>query len=374
MDKKCTKPVYYYAVKMQPSYLFLLLFWMVSKPIYAQVSNSGQILRAGTKDANLLLEAYLKPFGGGFGADLNSGWFPSARPFRKFGFDFWVSASASFVPVNARSFDVTELNLNTIKLLNGPSETPTILGENIETSTLGSTEFNSSTQQEEEIFSFDMPEGSGYHFVPAPIAQFSLGLPGHTQVTLRYSPEVVIENDYRLRVFGIGGMVGLNQLFFAGQLPIDLSIQAGTMDLSANAQFNVLPPKREHIENTYPDSHWDGQAINFDTNTFTTNVLIGKKFSILSLFGGVGYQYTSTKITTEGSYPIVVPIDSNSGNASYEIQSVAVPINITLNGANKMHALGGLQLKLGFISFSASYTVAEYSTLKGGVGIMIRPG
>lgn len=143
-----------------------------------------------------------------------------------------------------------------------------------------------------------MPEGSGYHFVPAPMAQFSLGLPGDTQVTLRYSPEVVIENDYRLRVFGIGGMVGLNQLFFAGQLPIDLSIQAGTMDLSTNAQFNVLPLKREHIENIYPDSHWDGQAINFDTNTFTTNVLIGKKFSILSLFGGVGYQYASTKITT----------------------------------------------------------------------------
>jgi hypothetical protein len=347
---------------------------MMSKPAYSQVGDSGQILRAGTEDANLLLEEYLKPFGGGFGADLNTGWFPSARPLKKFGFDLRVSVSASFVPVKDRSFDVTNLNLNTVKLLEGPSQTPTVFGNDMETSILGTTEFNSSTHQEEEIVSFSMPNGSGYHLVPAPMAQFSLGLPGHSQVTLRYSPEVVIENDYRLRVFGIGGLVGLNQLLFDNQLPVDISIQAGIMDLSAHAQFNVLPPTDEHIENQFPESHWDGQAINFDTNTFTTNVIVGKKLSILSLFGGIGYQYASTIITTEGPYPIVVSIeDENSpANTTHEIQSVAVPVNITLDGANKMHALGGLQLKFGFISISASYTVAEYSTLRAGVGIMFR--
>lgn len=376
MDKKYTKNVCSYADLIQPSYLFLFLFLMITKPLFGQVGDSGQILIAGTEDANLLLEEYLKPFGGGFGADLNSGWFPSARPLKKFGVDLRVSASVSFVPENARSFDVTELNLNTVTLLNGPSETPTVLGESEETSTLGSTEFNSSTLQENEVFSFDMPAGTGYHFVPAPMAQFSLGLPGHTQITLRYSPEVVIENDYRLRVFGIGGMVGLNQLLFDDQLPVDISIQAGTMDLSANAQFNVLPPNDEKIENSYPDSHWQGQAINIDTHTFTANVLIGKKFSILSLFGGAGYQYASTKISTEGRYPVVIPLkdDNNPGAATHEIQSVGMPINITLDGANKMHVLAGLQLKLGIISLSSSYTLAKYPTVKAGIGIMIRPG
>lgn len=355
-------------------WLLLLLFLMVSRPAYSQVGESGQILRAGTEDANLLLSEYLKPFGGGFGADLNTGWFTSARPLKKFGFDLRVSVSASFVPVQDRSFDVTQLNLNTVKLIDGPSQTPTIFGDDTQTSVLGGTEINSGSELEEEIFSFSMPNGTGYHFVPAPMAQFTLGLPGHSQVTLRYSPELVIENDYRLRVFGIGGMVGLNQLLFDDQLPIDLSLQAGIMNLSAHAQFNVLPPTDEHIENRFPDSHWEGQAINFDTNTFTTSVIIGKSFSIFSLFGGVGYQYASTEINTKGPYPIVVPIqdDSYSGNATHEIESAAIPINFTLDGMNNVHAVGGLQLKLGFISISGSYTVAEYSTVRAGVGIMFR--
>lgn len=373
MDRKLAKIALFNPFLKQSFCVFLFLCLYITNPANSQVVDSGQILRAGTEDAQILLEEYLKPFGGGFGADMNTGWFTSARPLKRFGFDLRVSASAAFVPVNDRSFDVSKLNLNSVKYLNGPLITPTVFGDDTETSTLGSTEFNSSTQQEDEIYSFNMPKGSGYHFVPAPMAQFTLGLLGHTQVTLRYSPEVVIEDDYMLRVFGIGGMVGLNQLLFNDRLPIDLSLQAGIMDLSANAKFNVLPPDDENIENQFPDTHWDGQAINFDTNTFTTNLIVGKKFKILSLFGGVGYQHASTTITTKGPYPIVVPIDNDdteSGTSTHEIQSVAVPINITLDGANKIHALGGLQLKLGFISISASYTASKYSTVRAGIGIM----
>lgn len=375
MDRKLSKNAYFIAFKKHLS--CLVLFLITASPAYSQVEDSGQILRAGTEDAQVLLKEYLRPFGAGFGADMNSGWFTSARPLRKFGFDLRASVSASLVPVNHRSFDISRLNLNSVKLLNGPAKTPTVFGDDKETSTLGSTEFNSSTQQEEEVYSFNMPKGSGFHIVPAPMAQFTLGLPGHSQVTLRYSPEVVIERDYMIRLFGIGGMIGLNQLFFDSQLPIDISLQAGIMDLTANAKFNILPPRDSHIENRFQDSHWEGQAINLDTNTFTTNLIIGKKFSILSLFGAVGYQYASTTITTEGPYPIVVPLDEDDrtlDNTTHEIQSVAVPIDITLDGANTIHALGGLQLKLGFISLTASYSLSEYSTVRAGIGIMIRPG
>jgi len=356
-------------------YIFLLpLTFLIYNPAYSQVDNAGDILRAGSEDAEVLLTEYLKPFGSGFGADLNSGWFTSARPLKTFGFDLRVSVSASFVPVYDRSFDVSTLNLNAVQLLDGPSETPTVFGDDTATSRLGSTDFNDSNQLNEEIFSFNMPKGSGYHLVPAPMAQFSLGLPGHTQATLRYSPELVIDNDYSVRIFGIGGLIGLNQLLFNDRLPFDLSIQGGMMDLSANAKFEVLPPEDDHIQNDYPDSEWEGQAINFDTNTFTTNLVIGKRFSILSLFGGVGYQHSSTDITTKGPYPVVIPhLDgTNPGGTTHQIQSVSVPINITLDGANEIHGLGGLRLKLGFISISTSYTVAEYSTLRASVGIMIR--
>lgn len=355
------------------AFLPVLLLLAAVSPVKAQLFDSGQILRAGTDDANILLQEYLKPFGGGFGADLNSGWFTSAKPLKKFGFDLRISVSASLVPSKDRFFDVTKLNLTTVKRLNGPQNTPTAFGDDhVQTTTLGATYLNSETNQQEELFSFDMPQGSGYHFVPAPMAQFSLGLPGDTQMTLRYTPPITIQDEYEINIFGIGGMVGLNPLLFDNTLPIDLSLQAGLMDLDANTPFDVRPEEDTDIENPYPDSHWDGQGAEFNTKTFSANLLAGKQFSVLSLFTGVGYQYASTKIRTLGSYPVVVPNDNSSSDAVQEVQSVDNPINFTLEGANNIHILGGFQLKIGFISVSADYTVAKYPTVRAGVGIMFR--
>ncbi|MDX1640067.1 MAG: DUF6588 family protein [Balneolaceae bacterium] len=343
----------------------LLLVLLIVQPARAQLFDSGKILRAGSEDANLLLREYLKPFGGGFGADLNSGWFTSAKPLRKFGFDLRISGSMSFVPDKDQIFNVNRLNLKTVSLLRGPSDTPTAFGEdNVETSTLGT------VVDQEEIFSFDMPDGSGYHFVPAPMAQFSMGLPGHTQVSLRYTPTVTIDSEYQFRVFGIGGMVGLNHLLFNNHLPLDLSLQAGLMDLHAGAKFDVRPLEDDDVENTYPDSHWNGQGLDFNSKSFAANLLAGKQVSVLSLFVGVGYQYASTKIKTRGSYPIVVPkTDDLESGPSQEIQSVDDPINFVLDGKNKFHILGGFHLKIAFISISAAYTIAVYPTLRAGVGI-----
>lgn len=349
------------------SFFSLIMVLLIAQPARAQIFDSGEILRSGADDANLLLKEYLKPFGGGFGADLNSGWFTSAKPLDRFGFDLRISASASFVPQKDRNFNVKELKLKTVRLLEGPSNTPTAFGEdNIETSTLGTIIDN------EELFSFEMPQGIGYHVVPAPMAQFSLGLPGYTQITLRYTPTVEIDSEYQFTIFGIGGMIGLNPILFNNGLPVDLSLQAGLMELRADATFDVRPINDEDTENPYPDSHWNGQGLDFDSQSFVINLLAGKQFSVLSIFAGVGYQSASTKINTRGSYPILVPITDNTDSGpSQEIKSLDDPIDFTLNGVNDVHVLGGFQLKISIISISAAYTVAEYPTLKAGFGIMI---
>lgn len=351
------------------SFFSLILILACTHPAKAQLIDSGEILRAGSEDANLLLQEYLKPFGGGFGADLNSGWFASAKPLNTFGFDLRISASASFVPEKHQLFDVTKLNLSTVRLLEGPAQTPTAFGDNaIETSTLGT------VIDQVEVFSFEMPEGIGYHFVPAPMAQFSLGLPGHIQVTLRYTPTVEIYNEYQLNVLGIGGMIGLNPLLFSNELPFDVSLQAGFMNLNADATFDVRPMDDENVKNPYPDSHWDGQGLDFKSQGFTANVLGGKKFSVLSLFAGAGYQTSLTTISTRGSYPIVFPVSQETeSGTSQEVQSLEEPINFTLDGENNIHLLGGLRLDIALLSVSATYILAEYPTLRAGIGIKIDP-
>lgn len=168
-------------------------------------------------------------------------------------------------------------------------------------------------------------------------------------------------------------MVGLNPLLFNSSLPFDLSLQAGIMNLNADAEFDVRPEK-DDVENPYPDTHWNGQAIDFHSKTFAMNLLAGKKISALSLFTGIGYQYATTSIKTIGSYPIVVTNDdpdSESG-ATEEIQSLDDPINLTLDGVNNVHLMGGFQLKIAFISISTAFTVAKCPTFRAGIGIMFR--
>jgi hypothetical protein len=58
----------------------------------------------------LLLFEYLKPFGEGFGADLNSGWVNTARPYGTLGFDLRVNVGVAIVPTGDRSFNVDELD------------------------------------------------------------------------------------------------------------------------------------------------------------------------------------------------------------------------------------------------------------------------
>src|SRR5699024_7267213 len=81
----------------------------------AQLGDAGAILRAGKQDANTLLKAYFKPAGKGFGTDLNSGWFNTAKTHSTLGFGISISANVARVPGADRTFDVQKLELDRIE-------------------------------------------------------------------------------------------------------------------------------------------------------------------------------------------------------------------------------------------------------------------
>jgi len=176
----------------------------------AQFNDSGEILRAGSADANLLLQEYLKPFANGFGADLNSGWVNSARPYRTLGFDLRVSAGVAIVPTGDRSFNVDELDLQNLERVDGPSEAQTAFGEDVTGPEMGVFGTNPVTGLRQEITRFTMPEGTGYPFVPAPMIQGTVGIIKDTDISLRFMPTVTVE-DINTSLFGFGVKHGLNQ-------------------------------------------------------------------------------------------------------------------------------------------------------------------
>lgn len=348
---------------------------------YAQFDNAGSILRAGGGDANILLAEYFKPLGKGFGTDLNAGWFNTAKTHSTLGFDVTVHASVALVPSTDEIFDVQSLQFAELEYIDnqyGSSMSPTAFGTNKTGPTLGSYFDNPVSGERELLYSFEMPQGSGYPYVPAPMLQASVGIIKDTDVTFRFIPHSQLPGDMELNLFGIGLKHGLNQWLPGGRfLPVDLSVQAGYTSLITSVAFDIRPEEGNDIQNNYPASTWNGQKAEFTADAFTANALVGKTLPVISVWAGVGYESSIINMGTPGSYPITVPNENFDPNDPEndrvkKIESVDDPIDISYDNKNSFHALVGTRIRLAIFNISASYTLAKYPVLQAGFGFGIR--
>lgn len=361
--------------------LLLFIFLFSAKDSHAQFDNIGEILRGGANDANLLLESYVSPFAKGFGADLNTGWNNSARPYRMLGFDIKLSAAAAFVPSSDEFFDGADLvpRFEELELLSSSGISPTAAGpDEGPVARFGKTFTNPMTGQEETLFEFDMPRGTGLSFVPAPMVQASVGLIRSTDVTLRVLPTITLpETDGgQFNMFGLGVKHGLNQYLPGGRvLPIDLAAQIGFTRINFDVPVTVDPEEGGDIRNDYSDANWEGQNIGMAANAYTVNLLVGKNLPVLSVFAGVGFQSSTTSLKAEGAYPITVPNENFDGitdTRTRAIDEIVNPVDLDIDGANSVHALAGFRVRLGFLAVSGSYTVSKYPVANVGVGLSFR--
>lgn len=353
------------------------LFIIPAEKSHAQFDDLGEMLRSGVNDSNLLLESYLKPYSAGFGANLNSGWNNTARPYKKFGFDLRVNAAASLVPAADELFNVSELNFQQLEVISG-NATPTIAGpDNGTRARLGQTFTNPQTDNQEELYSFDMPQGTGFPFVPAPMVQLTVGIPFDTDVSLRAVPSIDIPNvDGTIDLFGVGLKHGLNQWIPGGALlPVDLSAQVGFTQLSMNVGVEVDPQVDGDTRNDFNDSNWDDQDIELKSSGYVMNVLVGKTLPIISIYGGLGLQSSNMIIKTNGAYPITVANDEYDGQSDTRtkaVDEIVDPVDLDIAGENNFQALAGFRVRLGFIAVSGSYTLSKYPVANVGVGISFR--
>lgn len=358
----------------------LLLSFTGIQSASAQMGDTGDILRAGVADANILLQEYLRPLGSGFGADLNSGWVNSGRPYKTLGFDLRVNVAVSIVPTGDRAFNLNDFNFQNIERVGGATESQTAFGDNILGSEVGIFGNNPLTGQREEITRFTMPEGLGYPYVPAPMIQATVGVIKDTDISLRFTPSVEID-DFSLNLFGIGVRHGLNQWLPGGALlPVDLSVQAGYTKLTSGFGFDLQPDAGQDIYNPFSGTPalWDNQKIDFEATGFTGNLIVGKTLPIISVYGGLGFQTSSVTILSPGSYPITSfnpnfdPTSTTEETREKVIERLDDPINIAYDGANSIHALAGFRIRLAILTISGSYTLSNYSTANVGVGISFR--
>lgn len=375
------KSRYYLTIK---GLLLLGLISFTAPPAFAQLEDVGSIIQSGTADANTLIRAYLKPFGSGFGAGLNTGWTNTAKPHRKLGFDITVSAGLVAVPDAEKTFDVTQLGLQRLQYESGPTISQTINGAGEQGSTLAAyTTIDPDgpggiAPQQYQLAEFTMPQGSGFGFVPAPMIKAGIGTIKNTDIMIRYTPEIDIGDFGTFKLFGIGAKHGINQWLPGGKLiPVDISVMFGYTGLEVSSGFEVTPADvmqaPANTENPYGASQWEGQGIELTTDAWTVNALVGKTLPVVSVYGGVGFEASTFNIRTPGSYPTVIPNESATGQDDLLIvNAVDEPLDVEIKGDNGFHVLAGFRVRFTVLHISASYTLAKYSTANVGFGISFR--
>ncbi|TNE70832.1 hypothetical protein EP331_11000 [bacterium] len=367
---------------------------LVSLPAYAQLGNIGELLQAGRDDANILAKAYVGPLAKGFGAALNSGWNMSASTHKFLGFDISIRVGIAQIPTADQTYDVNALGLSAFELKQGSSNIgPSFTSEKMSNRpTLQTTEKypnNSPVKPGEPLAEFTMPDGIGYAYSGAPMVQVGIGLIMSTDVTVRYLPKYDFDDFGSVELIGASVKHNLNQWIPGGDLlPVNLALQAGFTNLSTTANLSIKPSDvgfdATDTKNTFPESNWENQSVEFASSGYTINALVGKNLNLL-IFGigayvGIGIESAETTLKTPGNYPVIVPNENfnpitGTGDDRTKpkmIDSQATPLNITFDSANSMRYTAGVKVNFFLINIMAEYVHANYPMVNAGVAISLR--
>jgi len=167
-------------------------------------------------------------------------------------------------------------------------------------------------------------------------------------------PTVNIGDDAKFDLFGVGVMHDVKQ-YIPGikNLPFDLSGFVGYTSMKLISNLDVTAGNNQQAE--------------FKSSATTIQALVSKKISVLTVYGGIGYNIAKTKIAMLGTYEF-----EEESSPGYPI-SLEDPITLS-SDASGMRATAGLRLKLAVITLHGDYTVQKdnFNTLTVGFGINVR--
>ena len=186
--------------------------------------------------------------------------------------------------------------------------------------------------------------------------QLALGIIKNTELIVRYAPTVTIGDDFELKFFGIGVKHDFKQ-WIPGikTIPIDLSILIGYTNLNTDFFFS----------NTSVIQVSPGSKASFDASIWTVQALVSKKISVLTVYGGIGYNSINSKYDMTGEYGFQDVLDPSKTVFVKDPVSLEFPLN-------GFRATAGLRLKFAIFTLHADYTLQEYSTLTVGFGFSVR--
>ncbi|MEX0981783.1 MAG: DUF6588 family protein [Bacteroidales bacterium] len=346
-------------------------------PLQAQLS-SLEFLYGQTSDARILLENYLRPYANIMGANLNSGWYNTAKPHKLGGFDITATFSIAYAPTSALTYDLDNLGLNA-SVEGATPIAPTAAGSmDVRPELVFSKEvYNPVTDVAEnyELARVTHPDGVGLDFLPLPMAQATIGLFKGTDLTLRYVPELRIGEYGRIGLFGIGGRHSvsqwipvLNKLKF-----LNIAVQGGYTKVTTAAQLNMEPVAEVPVPNS---PNWDDQFLNMDISGWTLNLIASQSIPVITVYEGIGYSSSLVDFAMLGHYPInaiVTTEGDDFGKTTYIIEKDPIPEgDMRIENFKNLRLNAGVRIKLALLTIHYDFTRTLYSTHTVGVGISFR--
>lgn len=328
---------------------FVVSTFMIGEVRSQDEQDLVEYLRAGQQDASKLIGAYLSPAVEGLSYSMNGGWFQTAKAHKSFGFDLNISLNAVFIPSSKNTFDPSSLGLQVAQIVPANGEAPTIVGPNNEP------QYDLDDDGQAD---FEGPGGLDFkgNFkvsgVVAPTVTLGVGIYKGTDIKIRYMPEVEAGKT-KINLIGFGLLHDVKQHIPGIRLvPFDLSIMGaftrvdGTSGLDGT--FNNGGDNRP-------------QKIDYQMNAWLVQALVSKKLSVVTFYGGIGYNTINTKANITGSY--VVP----------ELGAVALvdPFNETFKNSS-VRVTAGMRLKFGPIYIYGDYTLQQFSAVSAGLGFSFR--
>ncbi|PSR56769.1 hypothetical protein AHMF7605_26370 [Adhaeribacter arboris] len=351
---------------MRKTYLLILTIglFLIKNSVLAQ-SETAELIKSGIINAELLAKAYGTPLSKAFGTDINTGWITTGQAFKPGRFEIRVFANASFVPQKDRTFDVSTIGLNSnVRVAPGSGTVaPTVFGDDTPGPLLNVYAIRPDTKQEEQVASFNTPEGIGTQVAPIPMAQVTIGLVKETELMVRFIPKSTI-GDFEADLWGVGlknnvakWLPGLNRLSFDIAVAAAYSAFRSSYGLQLRPQNNVANPNPLDYTN---------QKVVFNTKAFAAQVIASKTISVITGYAGVSYGKSNTTTAMLGNYPVTVLREQPS--YTREIQNIINPVNIPTE-YNQLGLMGGFRLKLSVLSINAEGTLAKYPTVSAGIGL-----
>jgi hypothetical protein len=346
--------------------IYLLTF--SSSKLFAQ-SDVSDLIKSSPADATKLASAYLNPLFKGLGIGLNSGWNNTAHAKNLLRFDIRVGLTGAVVPQKDEMFDVSKLGLsNNIQPTNASQVmTPTLSGPKSSNTQL--TVFDDNGQALE---TFTMPKGTGLALIPAPQLQATLGLSRGIDITVRTLPEINLGSDFgSIGMVGGGLKVELLPLIsgMADKLfPVDIAVAGGYTQFNYKLPLDVQAPSGSVPSSSNSTNDFSNQKIDAKFSGVNVEAILSKRLLVFTPFISVGYHTAKTDVGMKGNYPIV----SGANNLGQPVYSVFTdPVRINQTDIKGIRTNLGFQLNLAFLRIYGSYSMAEYNSFNGGIGLGI---